>query len=78
MPSLSSGLPRLKPFSVGRHEEGADALVTLRASVMAKTMTTSAWGPLVMKFLVPLSTYSSPFFTASVRISAASEPLWAR
>ena len=44
-------------------------------SVTAKTRTTSACGPLVMKFLVPFRTYSLPFFTATVRISAASEPL---
>jgi len=49
--------------------------VALARSVMAKTRMASAWGPLVMKFLLPVRTYSDPLRTATVRISAASEPL---
>ena len=75
MPTLSSGLLRVKPFTESGTRKAVIPLCPFDRSVTAKTRTTSACGPLVMKFLVPFRTYSSPFFTATVRISAASEPL---
>ncbi len=75
MPTLSSGLLRVKPLlSVGTRKAEMP-LWRFALSVMAKTRMVSACGPLVMKFLEPLSTYSSPRATATVLVSAASEPL---
>ena len=41
---------------------------------MAKTLTTSAIGPLLMKHLEPFRIYLSPFFTARLFMAAASDP----
>jgi len=44
-------------------------------SVYAATRQKSQMVPLVMKFLRPLMTYRSPFFSARVARPAASEPV---
>ena len=49
-------------------------LAPLPGSVMAATMTTSAWMPLVMKILEPLRIQPSPSLTALVRMPCTSEP----
>src|SRR5207244_4057976 len=74
IPSLSSGRPRLNPgASVGRRKAEMP-WCPLLASVTANRITTSATGPLVMKFLVPDSTQPSPSRRAVVLSPAASEP----
>ena len=49
-------------------------LCLFSGSVMAKSSTQSAAGPLVMKFLVPESTHSPPRFSARVFCAPASLP----
>ncbi len=48
MPTLSSGFPRVKPFASAGTRKAVMPRCPLGLSVIAKTSTTSAWGPLVM------------------------------
>src|SRR6476661_3285739 len=68
-PILSSSRPTTKPGVLVSTQKAVGPL-----SVRASTLQTSAMGPLVMKILVPLRTYSSPSRTAVVRNDAASLP----
>src|SRR3954447_21792865 len=68
-PILSSSRPTTKPGVVVSTQKAVGPL-----SVRARTLQTSAIGPLVMKIFVPLRTYSSPSLVAVVLKLAASEP----
>ena len=46
----------------------------LSVLVRANTIIASAFGPLVIQFLVPFKKYLSPFFSAWQRSAPASEP----
>src|SRR4051794_21297581 len=69
-PILSSSRPTLNP-GLGSSTRNADADFS---PVFARTVQTSAIGPLVMKIFVPLSTQSAPSRTAVVRRPAESDP----
>ncbi len=74
MPSFFSFAITAKP---GRSVSTMKALMPLcfcSGSAIAKTISRSAWAPLVMKFFIPLSTQSSPSRTARVCWLAASVP----
>src|SRR5688572_12517544 len=69
-PILSSSRPTTNPGVFVSTQNAVGPL-----SVRARTLQTSAIGPLVMKIFVPLRTYSSPSLTAVVLNDAASDPL---
>ena len=66
MPSLSSGGPSVTPGVSSRQDERGDAVARpCRRRSSANSTQTSATGPLVIKFLVPVSTQPSPSRTAA-------------
>ncbi len=75
MPSLSSGLPELTPSRRRSAMNATMPRVPCDRSCIAISTQTSACGPLVIQFLVPLMIQSSPSRTAMQVLAAASEPV---
>ena len=73
MPSFSSCLAMVRPqsFSTKKHETPRPPA---SGSVLAKTMYTSEIPALVIQYLDPVNTYSSPSRTARARMEATSLP----
>src|ERR1043166_7094615 len=74
MPIFLSGGWRLKPLVEVGTRKAVMPLLPLLGSVIVNSTIASAFGPTVIQFLLPLMTYSSPFFTATVFWAAASLP----
>ena len=75
IPSLFSFLPALKPLVPRSTAKAVIPCLSPFSPVRAITTAMSPLLPWVMKFLVPLSTHSSPSFTAVVAIPPESEPV---
>ena len=74
IPSLSSGAPQRTPLVfIGRMNAVMPLWPAARSFIVNSTQT-SATGPLVIQFLVPLITQPSPSRTAMVFCAAASLP----
>ena len=74
MPSFSSGGPQRTPLVFIGRMNAVMPLWPSPASFIVNRTQTSATGPLVIQFLMPLMTKSSPSGSAMVFCAAASQP----
>ena len=74
MPSLSSGVPVRTPLVFMGKMKHEMPLWSFSLSFIANSTQTSATGPLVIQFLVPLISQPSPSLTATVFCAPASLP----
>ena len=73
-PILSIFFDFSKPAECASTKNSDVPLAPLPGSVIAATITRSAWMPLVIKIFEPFSTHSSPSRIALVRIPCTSDP----